>query len=144
MPIKSKAQRRYLWAKHPKIAREFENKTPEGAKLPEHVKESSMNLTEFYKEAKRERRMGGKKVEKTASLSDLYLTKQGAGMWDVAKSLGTVAKGIIKEPVGLSQKARLLGQSAKGHFGMLSGGQKAGLIAGGAGGGGVGYLAGRD
>ena len=119
--MQSRAQRRYLWMKHPKIAREFENKTPEGAKLPEHVKESAMNL------------------------SDLYLEKQSAGLWDVAKGLGTVAKGIVKEPVGLSQKARMLGQSAKGHWGLLGGGQKAGLIAGGAGAvGGAGYLAGRD
>lgn len=38
MPMKSQAQRAYLWAKHPKVAREFENKTPKGVKLPKKVK----------------------------------------------------------------------------------------------------------
>jgi hypothetical protein len=38
MPFKSKAQRRYLYAKHPEVAKEFESKTPKGKKLPQHVK----------------------------------------------------------------------------------------------------------
>lgn len=38
MPMKSAAQRRYLHATHPKLAKEFEAKTPAGKKLPEHVK----------------------------------------------------------------------------------------------------------
>jgi hypothetical protein len=189
--MQSKSQRRYLWAKHPKIAREFEDKTPEGAKLPEKV----ASLTDFYKEAKRERRglgitgnilgagvgapiggnivsgitgqpvlgvlgaitggilgakalgriMGGKKVEKTASLSDLYLVKQSAGLWDVAKSAVGGAKTIIGQGGGAKQIGKNLLSHGKGHWGMLSGGQKAGLIAGGAGAvGGAGYLAGRD
>jgi len=33
----SQAQRRYLWAKHPKMAAEFEAATPKGKDLPEHV-----------------------------------------------------------------------------------------------------------
>lgn len=37
MPMKSKAQRRYLHAKEPEVAAEFERATPKGKKLPEHV-----------------------------------------------------------------------------------------------------------
>ena len=37
MPMKSKAQRRFLHAKHPGLAREFEAATPAGARLPEHA-----------------------------------------------------------------------------------------------------------
>jgi hypothetical protein len=37
MPFKSQAQRRFMHAKHPEIAKEFEEKTPKGAKLPEHA-----------------------------------------------------------------------------------------------------------
>jgi len=37
MPFKSDAQRRFLFAKHPEVAREFADATPKGAKLPEHV-----------------------------------------------------------------------------------------------------------
>jgi hypothetical protein len=38
MPMRSKAQRRFLHAKYPGIAKRFEAETPKGAKLPEHVK----------------------------------------------------------------------------------------------------------
>jgi len=38
MPFKSKAQRKYLFAKHPKIARRWAKHTPKGAKLPARVK----------------------------------------------------------------------------------------------------------
>lgn len=38
MPFKSDAQRKFLYAKEPKVAKEFESKTPKGKKLPEHVK----------------------------------------------------------------------------------------------------------
>lgn len=38
MPFVSEAQRRYMWANHPEMAREFQDATPKGKKLPEHVK----------------------------------------------------------------------------------------------------------
>lgn len=38
MPMRSKAQRAYLHAKHPEIAKEFEKATPKGKVLPERVK----------------------------------------------------------------------------------------------------------
>lgn len=38
MPFKSKAQRRYLYMKHPEVAKEFEKETPKDAKLPEKKK----------------------------------------------------------------------------------------------------------
>ena len=38
MPMKSQAQRAYLWANNPKVAKEFESKTPKGKKLPAKVK----------------------------------------------------------------------------------------------------------
>ena len=34
MPMKSQAQRAYLHATHPRLAKEFEMKTPRGKKLP--------------------------------------------------------------------------------------------------------------
>jgi hypothetical protein len=40
MPIKSKAQRKYLWATNPKLAKKFEEETPKGKKLPKKVKKS--------------------------------------------------------------------------------------------------------
>lgn len=46
MPFKSQAQRAYMFANNPKVAREFEKATPD-KKLPYKVK-----LQEAYKEAK--------------------------------------------------------------------------------------------
>lgn len=40
MPMKSKAQRKYLWAKDPELAKKFEEETPKGKKLPEKKKKS--------------------------------------------------------------------------------------------------------
>jgi hypothetical protein len=37
MPFVSRAQRAYLYANNPKVAKEFEAATPKGKKLPEHV-----------------------------------------------------------------------------------------------------------
>lgn len=37
MPFKSKAQRAYLYAKHPSIAKRFAAETEKGAKLPDHA-----------------------------------------------------------------------------------------------------------
>lgn len=39
MPFQSDAQRRFLFAKHPKVAEEFAEHTPKNANLPEHVKQ---------------------------------------------------------------------------------------------------------
>lgn len=48
MPFRSNAQRKYLWANHPEVAREFADATPKGAKLPEHVKKGALDaLTRF-------------------------------------------------------------------------------------------------
>lgn len=38
MPFKSKAQQRYMFAKHPKLAEEFAEETPNMKKLPERIK----------------------------------------------------------------------------------------------------------
>ena len=38
MPFKSKAQKGFLFANNPKVAKEFAKKTPKGAKLPKKVK----------------------------------------------------------------------------------------------------------
>ncbi len=44
MPFVSQAQRKFLFAKHPSVAREFAAKTPNGAKLPEHKKRKKVSL----------------------------------------------------------------------------------------------------
>lgn len=41
MPFKSEAQRKFMWANHPEMAKRWESVTPKGKKLPEHVKTGS-------------------------------------------------------------------------------------------------------
>jgi len=43
MPFKSEAQRRYMHAKHPTIAKRWEKHTPKGEKLPEKIAEALQN-----------------------------------------------------------------------------------------------------
>lgn len=38
MPFQSEAQRRYLWANHPEIAKRWADEYPNQGKLPMHVK----------------------------------------------------------------------------------------------------------
>jgi hypothetical protein len=45
MPFKSKAQRRWMYANHPEMAKEWSEHTPKNTKLPEYVK-SAMNTQE--------------------------------------------------------------------------------------------------
>lgn len=45
MPFKSQAQRRYMYAVHPKLAKEFEKHTPKGKKLPEHKLKHKLGKT---------------------------------------------------------------------------------------------------
>jgi len=49
MPFKSKSQAKYLFAKHPKIAKEFVRKTKRIKSLPEH---KLSNLTRRLKRKK--------------------------------------------------------------------------------------------
>ena len=40
MPFKSQAQRKYLYANEPEVAKEFAKKTPANAKLPKKLSKS--------------------------------------------------------------------------------------------------------
>lgn len=41
MPFQSQAQRGFMYAKHPELAKEFEAATPKGKKLPYHKAKKS-------------------------------------------------------------------------------------------------------
>lgn len=49
MPFKSIAQRGFMFANHPGIARRFAAETPKGAKLPKHVSHSKPVLSSLFK-----------------------------------------------------------------------------------------------
>jgi hypothetical protein len=43
MPFKSQAQRKWMYAHDPKMARQWQEHTPKDAKLPEKVKKTKKN-----------------------------------------------------------------------------------------------------
>jgi len=43
-PMRSEAQRRWMHANKPEMAKEWEEHTPEGAQLPEHVKRTRAEI----------------------------------------------------------------------------------------------------
>lgn len=50
MPFKSQAQRSFMYANKPKMAKEFEKHTPKGTKLPKHVqKKDEEDLKNGYR-----------------------------------------------------------------------------------------------
>ncbi len=48
MPFKSEAQRKFMYSKHPKIAKRWSKHTPKDEKLPKHVKENFDIVFEEY------------------------------------------------------------------------------------------------
>lgn len=56
MPFRSEAQRRYLWAEHPDVAKEFASHTPKGVKLPMHVGQKSAFRVAAESHKKKKRR----------------------------------------------------------------------------------------
>jgi hypothetical protein len=58
VPLKSQSQRRFLWLTNPELARRFEDHTPKGTELPDHVKTQHKERT----------------TEKVAGLSDYART----------------------------------------------------------------------
>lgn len=48
MPFKSQAQRGFMFAKHPDVAKRFASETPKNAKLPYHVKDGETPLKRMF------------------------------------------------------------------------------------------------
>ncbi len=44
MPFQSKAQRRWMWATHPGMARKWEDATPAHMSLPNHVRDAEKSV----------------------------------------------------------------------------------------------------
>lgn len=57
MPFKSEAQRKYLYAKNPKVAKKFQEETPRNAKLPARARKKKSSLLNAYEE-------GGKRLKR--------------------------------------------------------------------------------
>ncbi len=48
MPFKSEAQRRFMFSKHPEMAKEWEKDTPKDAELPERI-HPEKNVKDYIK-----------------------------------------------------------------------------------------------
>lgn len=55
MPFKSRAQQKFLFAKHPEVAEEFAEKTPKSTykNMPEHVSKDKNGLKAYTKKHRR-------------------------------------------------------------------------------------------
>lgn len=72
MPFQSKAQARYLFAKHPKVAKEFAAKTPSIKALPQHVKSNKEEAAESPAYEKMEMKSGAEKREPKMKVRKLF------------------------------------------------------------------------
>ena len=52
MPFKSQAQKRFLYAKHPEIAKKWSNEFPGQTGLPEHATKKKADVPQIVRSAK--------------------------------------------------------------------------------------------
>lgn len=110
MPFRSSAQRRFLFLKHPDIAKRWAQETPKGAKLPEHVqKKAAMDPKKLFENAFRGA-LGGAVAGSRRSIDDktLHGIAQGAAM-------GAVGGVLAGEAVG-GKTAPLVGGGLAGYI----------------------------
>jgi hypothetical protein len=69
MPFKSKAQRKWMYANNPKLAKKFEKETPKNAKLPDRLAPPSVS------EKRRLARLNAKKRKSQRPLGKLTVNK---------------------------------------------------------------------
>ena len=119
MPFESEAQRRFMYSQHPKLAKEFESATPEGADLPEHkhkkmadggVVHDMENPTEQDKTNEIYNAMGmgkfavGGLVPPPAADPQLAIPdRNDPNFWESIKNALTKVGGPITKPIAMAQ-----------------------------------------
>lgn len=101
MPFKSEAQRRFMWAKHPEMAQEWQAATPKGRKLPEKVKQSFVMYESMLRELSKVAYREADWMTPEQSQQWQYIQEHGAEAWR-ARQAGQAA------PAGVSTQARQL------------------------------------
>jgi hypothetical protein len=126
MPFKSEAQRKWMYANHPEMAKEWSEHTPKGTKLPEHVKhkKADMNTEQAYINGfvKRANAYGFSDNE-ALELYKLAWSMEGIG-GGVGRVLGGLAGGVGGTAAGIAGGAAAGGVGGAGFGGGL--GQSAG------------------
>jgi len=98
MPFKSEAQRRFMYARHPKIAKKWEKHTPKGKKLPKKIKKEKTAKEAFEL-----------KIHNILELLFEAGISKGAG--SSVKGATSISKGLdLEEPKKLKKR----GNKAKG------------------------------
>ena len=96
--FQSKAQQKFMFAKHPKLAKEFASKTSKEQykKMPEHVKEDATSTGLLASAPDLDSIK--KSISEYFGGSTITLTPTSEGKWDVATGKGPVAwaKVVIK------------------------------------------------
>jgi hypothetical protein len=64
MPFKSKAQKKYLYANEPKVAKKFEKHTPKGMELPEKIVKRKGSMRTRHDAGKQRATFGGRSRKK--------------------------------------------------------------------------------
>lgn len=103
MPFKSQAQRKWMYANEPKMAKRWEEHTPKGKKLPEKVKESSFMiklgaLTGFTKVAKK-KMPSFTDQNRSAKSKEIYTAMKGESA-DLKKRYGSRWKEVAARVAG--------------------------------------------
>jgi hypothetical protein len=88
MPYLSDAQRKFMHAKHPKIAKEWDAHTPEGADLPEHVPHNKKAFLEGFVEKCLDLNIDPINLVKTARVSDEQALEAALLMGGLGAGLG--------------------------------------------------------
>jgi hypothetical protein len=122
MPFKSQAQRRWMYANHPEMAKEWSEHTPKGAKLPEHVKhkKADMSTEQAYIKGFMKRAAEHGLSDEQASV----LLKESAEMPEALKK--ALMKILKNKKVQGDMKNRLAaGAIGGGYLGLVGGNVKA-------------------
>lgn len=91
MPMKSKAQRRYLWATDPELARKFEDKTPKGTELPDKVEKEASSCAQILAKLAEDRSFFDRNqvAIRDALESAMYTGLGGAGGYGLGRLVGS-------------------------------------------------------
>lgn len=121
MPFQSDAQRRFMYAQHPGIAKRWAKHTPKGENLPEKKTDSDPEETKALDEQEK------KAFVKTIWQMQLGLIKNA----DIAAVVNKI-KPILNKGIYLPRKiADIYGNASKGEMAGLMGGKLLGHYAGG-------------
>ena len=92
MPFKSEKQRRFLWSKHPQIARKWAREFPRQGRLPEYARKESLSARDMFD-----------RVHLTEGRDDTARLNLGSAGHAYA---GITSKDVMEQPGGTANKWR--------------------------------------